>query len=339
VWLLTLAGGGCGGQPEQKGPSYAEALTIYNQEVEALNRLREQRDKLKAALEKPAASNLDIAQALLGNTADLKKELSGALKDLDIPTGTTQTDAAVKKQQDLLGTVNQQLEQAKQQQEQKRHKWEESKKDIEAKLAELDKQIADQEQRVTRAKADRDAAEAARRVAETEKRRAETQRRLAVEAKQAETYEAYVARIGLAKAKIDANSFDRALELLDQCPPALRQWEWGRLAHLCRLSQRDWPLAGPVEAVAFSPDGRHFACGDWDGKARVGEIDREDWLQTFSHGQYVHAVAFDPQGERLATGSSDHICVDLDGRMAKIPAYVMARLRTGMTVAQEEDDP
>jgi len=149
------------------------------------------------------------------------------------------------------------------------------------------------------------AAEAARRVAETEKRRAETQRRLAVEAKQAETYEAYVARIGLAKAKIDANSFDRALELLDQCPPALRQWEWGRLAHLCRLSQRDWPLAGPVEAVAFSPDGRHFACGDWDGKARVGEIDREDWLQTFSHGQYVHAVAFDPQGERLATGSSD----------------------------------
>jgi len=45
------------------------------------------------------------------------------------------------------------------------------------------------------------------------------------------------------------------------------------------------------------------------------------------------------EDELLATGSSDHICVDLDGRMAKIPAYVMARLRTGMTVAQEEDDP
>ncbi len=150
------------------------------------------------------------------------------------------------------------------------------------------------------------AAEAARQVAETEKQRAETQRRLAVEAKQAETYEAYVARIGLAKAKIDENSFDRALELLDQCPPPLRQWEWGRLTYLCRLSRRSWQMAGPVDAVAFSPDGSHFACGAWDGKARIGRIDRTGWQHTFAHGQYVHAVAFDAQGERLATGSSDH---------------------------------
>ena len=142
--------------------------------------------------------------------------------------------------------------------------------------------------------------------AETEKERAETQRRLAVKAKQAETYEAYVARIGLAKAKIDENSFGRALELLEQCPPALRQWEWGRLVHLCRLSRCSWQLAGPVDAVAFSPDGIHFASGVWDGKARIGRIDRDAWEQTFAHGQYVHAVAFDPSGERLATGSSDH---------------------------------
>jgi len=149
------------------------------------------------------------------------------------------------------------------------------------------------------------AAEAARQVAETEKERADTQRRLAVQAKQAETYEAYVARIGLAKVKIDENAFDRALELLAQCPARLRQWEWGRLAYLCHLSCRNWQLAGPVEAVAFSADGLHFASGGWDGKARIGRIDAESWEQTFSHGQYVHAVAFDPVGKRLATGSSD----------------------------------
>ena len=38
------------------------------------------------------------------------------------------------------------------------------------------------------------------------------------------------------------------------------------------------------------------------------------------------------EGELLATGSSDHICVDLDGRMAKIPTRVMERLQTGMAV-------
>ena len=44
-------------------------------------------------------------------------------------------------------------------------------------------------------------------------------------------------------------------------------------------------------------------------------------------------------GELLATGSSDHICVDLDGRMAKIPAHVMARLQAGMAAEQEGGKP
>ncbi len=172
------------------------------------------------------------------------------------------------------------------------------------------------------------AAEAARKVAETEKQRAESereraerekeraeqQRQLAIEAKQSEQYEAYVARIGLTKAKIDENSFDRALELLDELhgesrnesEPDLRHWEWGRLAHLCRLSHRNWRLDGPVDAVAFAPDGQHFASGDWDGKARLWKIDSDKPEHVFEHGEYVHAVAYDGEGIRLATGSSDH---------------------------------
>ncbi|MEO2046091.1 MAG: protein kinase [Pirellulales bacterium] len=168
-------------------------------------------------------------------------------------------------------------------------------------------------------------AEAARQVAETEKQRAqkereraETQRSLAVAAKQAEAYEAYVARIGLAKAKIDENSFARARELLEQCPQALRQWEWGRLRHLSRLSRHSWQLEGPVETVAFSPDGTHFASGDWDGKARLWNIETTKCEQTISHGQYVHAVAFDSAGTRLATGSSDHTIRIYQARNAKL---------------------
>ncbi len=34
--------------------------------------------------------------------------------------------------------------------------------------------------------------------------------------------------------------------------------------------------------------------------------------------------------ELLVNGSSDHICVDLDGRMAKVPADIMDRLQAGV---------
>ena len=39
----------------------------------------------------------------------------------------------------------------------------------------------------------------------------------------------------------------------------------------------------------------------------------------------------------LATGDSQHICVDLDGRMAKIPAPVFERLSAGIDQAAESN--
>jgi len=135
------------------------------------------------------------------------------------------------------------------------------------------------------------------------------QKKKAVVAKQAEEYEAYVARIGLANAKIEENAFDRArelLELLEQCNPKLRHWEWGRLSHLCQLSRQTWQTRGPVEAVAVSPRGRFFASGDWEGQAKLWDAMTGTLVHSWTHGQYVHAVAFDATGKRLASGSSDH---------------------------------
>ena len=57
-------------------------------------------------------------------------------------------------------------------------------------------------------------------------------------ATQKEEYGAYIARIGLAAAKIEDNAFDRALSLLEECPPGLRNWEWGRLRYLCTQGSR-----------------------------------------------------------------------------------------------------
>lgn len=132
------------------------------------------------------------------------------------------------------------------------------------------------------------------------------QRQLAEDAKQAEEYEAYVARIGLAAAKIHDNAYDYALELLQQCKPELRNWEWGRLVHLCRLSAASFAAPGPVDAVAYSPDGKSFVSGDWGGQVTVRDVATGAERFTVTHGQYVLAVAYSPDGRRIATGSSDH---------------------------------
>ncbi len=134
----------------------------------------------------------------------------------------------------------------------------------------------------------------------------ERQRKIAVEAKDAEEYSAYVARIGLAKARLEENSFDRAAALLQECPPRLRNWEWGRLWRLCNLADRTWELGGPVESVAVSPDGTLHLTGDWSGKATLWDAATGEERLAVEHGRYVHAVAFDASGNRFATGSSDH---------------------------------
>ena len=74
----------------------------------------------------------------------------------------------------------------------------------------------------------------------------------------------------------------RAAELLAQCPPKLRNWEWGRLNYLCNLSDRTWQGAAPFDAAAFSPDGQHFATGDWDGKAAIWISRRETSRSTIT---------------------------------------------------------
>ena len=134
---------------------------------------------------------------------------------------------------------------------------------------------------------------------------AKEQKRLAEEAKRREEYEAYVAQIGLASAKIDENSFDRAQQLLEECSEQLSQWEWGRLAYLCQLSEATWRLGGPVEEVAYSPDGKYFVTGDQSGKVTLFDSETKELLVEHEHSQYVHAVAFDPEGRKFASASSD----------------------------------
>ena len=148
--------------------------------------------------------------------------------------------------------------------------------------------------------------------------KAKVARDAAVSAKESEEYEAYVARIGLAAAKIDENAFDRALELLDECLVRHRNWEWGRLHHLCQLSSETIPVDGPVDAVDFAPDGRTFATGDWTGVATIWDVRTAQPLHRFRRGQYVHSVKYSPDGSRLAVAGSDKNIYLLDVESAEI---------------------
>ena len=125
-------------------------------------------------------------------------------------------------------------------------------------------------------------------------------------AKQKEEYESYISKIGLAASQIDKNAFDAAREVLDTCKPELRNWEWGRLMHLCSQSTRSFDAQSPLEALAVDKAGKRFATGGWDGVARVWDRESGQVLKSLKHGgEYVNAVAFSPDGRFLATGSND----------------------------------
>jgi WD40 repeat protein len=168
---------------------------------------------------------------------------------------------------------------------------------------------------VQKKKADeqKELAQKAQQLAEEERAKAEQQTKLANEAKAAEEYGAYIARIGLAAAKIEENAFDRAKDLLDECPAKLRNWEWGRLRYLCTQGSRTVDVGQPIEAVAYSPDGKRFATGSADGTARIWDVAAgRKLLDIPTGGQYVFAVAFSPDGNQLATGTnafSDYVTI------------------------------
>ena len=170
------------------------------------------------------------------------------------------------------------------------------------------------------------AAENAQAEEKVARQKAEEEEKRAVAAKLAEEYEAYVAGIGLAAAKINDNAFDFAAELLAQSVPNapdqrdFRNWEWGRLKHLTQLSAAVFPAAGPVDAVAYSPDGKSVASADRGGKIIVRDVQTGQPRFEVAHGQYVSSVAYSPDGKRLASGSSDRTIRIVDAQTGQLLA-------------------
>lgn len=163
----------------------------------------------------------------------------------------------------------------------------------------------------TRAVEQQGIAETASAQARHEQKVAEDERNKARAAERSARYEAYVAQVGLASARIDENSFDLAHDLLNKSAAEeeskLRGWEWNRLNYLVGLAQQTFVAPRPIEAVAFAPDERRIATGGWEGEVAVWDPQNADRpLLTVHHGDSVHTVAWSPAGEYLLTGGDDH---------------------------------
>jgi WD40 repeat protein/tRNA A-37 threonylcarbamoyl transferase component Bud32 len=124
----------------------------------------------------------------------------------------------------------------------------------------------------------------------------------------------YVHRINLAH-RVYQEDVARAEQLLDQCPPAHRGWEWAYLKRLCHLDLLTFRgHAQGVQSLAFSPDGTMIASGDvkeygspWSGDhaeliiwdTRTGRERRR--LRGIPGS--VNAVSFSADGSRILVGS------------------------------------
>jgi len=188
---------------------------------------------------------------------------------------------------------------------------------VQKKNAEHQTEIAEEnENKANKAKSE---AVAQKKEADQQRERAEAQTKIAVaqtkiakeneskanKATRKEVYGGYIARIGLAAAKIEENDFDRAQTLLEECPTDLRNWEWGRLMHLCTQGSRTVEAVDPIEALAFTPDGGQFAAGGWGGTVRIWDSASRKLLREISTGgDYVFALAFSPDGRHLAAGTN-----------------------------------
>lgn len=179
------------------------------------------------------------------------------------------------------------------------------------------KGVAEKER--TRAIASQTEAENQRKFADEQRKVAEEQRAEAIaarleeqkqrlaadQAREQEAYEGYIARLGLAAAKIEENAFDHAASLLAACPPELRHWEWGRLSYLCNREVESYDCGQPLEALAVSPDGKRFATGGWGSEVRLVSLETGKSLGKIETGaSYVFALAFSPDGSQIAVGSN-----------------------------------
>jgi WD40 repeat protein/serine/threonine protein kinase len=126
-------------------------------------------------------------------------------------------------------------------------------------------------------------------------------------------YRLYAAQMNLAQQAWDQGNPSRALELLEGQRPKfdqedLRGFEWYYFWRLCQGNRR-LRLRGhdsAVFAVAFAPDGKTLASGDWDGNVKLWDVATGQERASLSgHHRWVTRLAFAPDSKTLVSSGGD----------------------------------
>jgi WD40 repeat protein len=147
----------------------------------------------------------------------------------------------------------------------------------------------------------------AMRDAEAARQAAEAARATAEEGRDREADRAYPVRLGLAQHEIAAGRVLAAFQLLEECPPSRRGWEWRYLRGLTLAGSRFdiYGHAGAVEDVTCSPDSKLIATADSAGGVRIWDMTGTLRHTLRAHGPRVSSVAFSSDGKRLVSVGDD----------------------------------
>jgi serine/threonine protein kinase len=140
-----------------------------------------------------------------------------------------------------------------------------------------------------------------------QKGEAEEREREARFAQRKAEFVAYASRVREAQVDLDRGRLPDALRVLHQNTPPFSGWEHD---YLLRQTQRGrWTNvshSGPVNGVAYSPDGKRIASGSGDATVRVFDAATGRVLLTLKgHTAGVSSVAFSRDGKRIVAGSWD----------------------------------
>jgi eukaryotic-like serine/threonine-protein kinase len=140
----------------------------------------------------------------------------------------------------------------------------------------------------------------------------------------------YFSQIALAERAWLAGDLLQADQQLEECPPALRGWEWYYLRRLCHSEL--FPSLAMASGVAFSRNGDRFAFAGPDHAIRIHDARTAKELQVIrDNAKPIAELVFSPDGERIAavTGEDEGRAVSSELRIWETKTGKRLTSRTG----------